>query len=518
MKKISRLLCLALCICMVLTMALTGCTEKTPTQDTTGDKSTAADTSAPVEATELAPYEVTWYLAGNGAEPNEKMIEKAMGEYLKDKINTTVDIVTYSIGEYQDKVRTIIQSGEKCDLFFTCSWLMDYIQTARDGFEIEITDEMLTKYAPHAKEVLSGAFIDGVKIDGKLYNLACNKEVGAQGGVLLNKAMVEQYGIDTTKITKYADLFDVLQTIKQKAPADVIPIDTCRVNNAGTIADMFANSVGQAFAYIKYSTKDSKWVTVFDIPEIVDLYRTSQKMYKAGIIRKDAPTINDNMPDLKSGKVFATIAQLKPGKDAEMTGSTGVEWMQVPLTDAVSRSGDVTGSMVGISKTCADPGRVLTFYDYFYHDKDLLTLMNRGIENVHWVKADVENVIDYAPVTENGAKSGWKPPFYTWMVGDQFLNYIFKGEDTKKYETMKAFNATCKPFDSVGFLFDNTNCKNMTDKLEAAQANEYSLLNMGVVEDVDATMKKQLDIWNEAGLQDVLAEYNKQYEAWKALK
>jgi len=82
----------------------------------------------------------------------------------------------------------------------------------------------------------------------------------------------------------------------------------------------------------------------------------------------------------------------------------------------------------------------------------------------------------------------------------------------------RVFNATCKPFDSVGFLFDNTNCKNMTTKLEAAQANEYSLLNMGVVEDVDATMKKQLDIWNEAGLQDVLAEYNKQYEAWKALK
>ena len=179
MKKILKLLGLILCICMVFTTAFTGCGN--PAAGEGGTASTATDTASGETKTAQDPYEVVWFLGGNGTEPNEKMVEEAMGEYLKDKINTTVDVVMFPLAEYTQKVQTIILSGEKADLVFTCSWMLPYLELARNGTLTEITDEMLTKDAPHAKEVLSGPFLDGAMVDGKLYTLPCNKEIGAQG-------------------------------------------------------------------------------------------------------------------------------------------------------------------------------------------------------------------------------------------------------------------------------------------------------------------------------------------------
>ncbi len=512
MKKTSRLLYLAISICLMLSLVITGCS-KTGSTGTAGGTQATGDSAGTDKS--LAPYQVTWYTIGNTSEPDEKLIENAVGDYLKDKINTTVDIIAYPIGEYQDKVRTIIQSGEKADLFFTCSWHMDYITTVRDGLAAEITDDMLNNYAPSAKQVLgSTAYLAGAKIDGKLYTLPCNKEVGAQGGVILNKAMVDKYNINIKDIKKYDDLVPILQMIKENEP-NSIPIDTSRNNHSSQIINCYGDNVGQAFEFIKMPMSGGDWLLAFDMPEIVDVFRTNKRIYDLGLIREDAVTLLDIMPDLKTGRVFASWQQLKPGKDAEMTSSTGVEWVQVPLTDPVTRSSDPTGSMMAIPATCQDPSRVLMFYDYFYHDRELLTLVNFGIENTHWVKIDA-NTIDFAPATEGGTKSGWNPPFNTWTVGNQFLNYIFEGEDPNKHENMKAFNATCKPFESVGFIMDTKSCENMIEKLRAVQVDEYTLLAMGVVDDVDATMQVMLDKWNEAGLQDVIAEYNRQYKEWKA--
>lgn len=518
MSKNSKLLCMALCICIVLTMALSGCGNTTPSsEDRSADKSTASVTSAVEAEPELEPYEVVWYFGGNGSEPNEKLVEDEIGKYLKDKINTTVDIVTFPLGELAQKVQTIIASGEKADLFFSCSWLLPYLDIGRNGLAIEITDEMLNKYAPHAKEVLGEKWLPGAKVDGKLYHLPCNKEVGAQGGVLLNKALVDKYKFDINTIKKYEDLTPMLQTIKDNETG-VYPMGTCGNDTASQLTGCYGNWSGKNML-INFPMNGTKWVTVFDIPENVEVFKVAKKFYDAGFVRKDAVTVGDVTPDLKAGKVFATHMQLKPGKAAEMANTTpGIEWVQVGLTDCVIRSGDVTGSMMAIPVTCPNPERVLQFYDYFYHDVNMLTLVNYGVENLHWVKVD-DKTIDYAPGTEGGTKSGWRPPHSIWMVGDQFKNYLLKGENPNKYADLTKFNSDCKPFgDSLGFLFDPSKCQNAFDKLDASGSDQYNLLVLGCAGDVDAAIAKQMKIWNDAGLQEVLAEYNKQYEAFLAAK
>ncbi|NLY17893.1 MAG: extracellular solute-binding protein [Clostridiaceae bacterium] len=508
MRKFPKLLFITICLCIIFSMALSACTPSVPAFDST-TKDTATDgTQKPA----LEPYEVVWYYGGNGTEPNERLIEQAIGEYLKDKINTTVDIVTFPLGEYTQKVQTIISSGEKADLVFSCSWLLHHVPQARAGLFTEITDDMLTRYAPHAKAVLEEKWLPGAKVDGKLYHLSCNKEVGAQGGVLLNKALVEKYNFDVSKIKKYEDLGPMLQVIKENEP-NVYPIGTCNNDTAAILVDCLGNWSGENMA-IKLPMGSDEWVIACDIPEVVEIWKVAKKFTDAGYVRKDAVTVNDVTPDLKAGKVFATHMQLKPGKAEEVESSTtpGVEWIQVGLTDPVVRSGDVTGSMMAIPKTCENPERVLMFYDYFYHDKNLLTLVNFGIENMHYVKID-ENTIDFAPQTEGGTKSGWRPPFSIWMVGDQFKNYLLKSENPNKYAELEKFNQDCKLFGkSLGFLFDPSPIQNTYDKFKASGADQYSLLMIGQAGDVDEAIAKQMKTWNGAGLQEVLKEYNRQYQ------
>lgn len=520
MRKISKLLCLAVCICMLLAIGLAGCTKTETTQVSTTNtqSSSTPDTAVEATRTEYEPYEIVWYYCGNGTEPDEKLIEEEMGKYLKDKINVTVDINTIPMSEYNDKINTIIKSGETVDLCFTCSWLFPYAKAANEGLFTEITDDMLTKYAPNAKEVLSGPFMDGNKVNNKLYTLSCNKECGAQGGVLLNKALVEKYSFDVSAVKKFEDLYPLLQTIKEKEPG-IIPIDLCKGSQIGVLVDCTSDNCGE-FSNIKLTQNGTKWTNVFDIPEEVELLKVAKKFVDAGFVSKDAVTITDVMPNMKAGKIFACMQQLKPGKAQEVSANTtpGIEWVQVGLTDNVVRSGDVSGSMMAIPKTCASPERALLFYDYFYHDKDMITLVNYGIENKHYVKVD-DKTIDYAPATEGGTKSGWKPPFSVWMVGDQFLNYLLTTENPDKYSELKKFNASCKTFgDSMGFSFDITQCEDLANRYRNANADTYSLMLFGQAGDVDAAMAKQTKIWNDAGMQEMIAEFNKQYQAFLAKK
>lgn len=518
MKKVLKLLCLTLCISVLLTSFLTGCT-KDSGDDAAGKTSDSAKTSDGVVDTtpELEPYEVKWFFGGSGGEPDEKAVEDEIGKYLKDKINTTVDIVQIPLAEYNQRLMPILQSGEKADLIFSCSWTQTvYSDQARTGLLTEITDEMLDKYAPNIKKVLGATpFLEGAKVDGKLYNMACNKEVGRQGGVLLNKALVDKYNFDLSTVKKYADLEPMLKTIKDNEP-NIYPLGTCQNDTVEHLINCYGDWSG--LMQVKFPMNGTKWVSALEIPEIVEIWRVAKRYSDLGFIRQDAVSFQDVLPDLKAGKVFATHIQLKPGKDKEFSPNTpGIEWVQVGLTDCVVPTGDTTGSMMAIPVTCEKPDRVLMFYDFFYHDREMLTLVNFGIENKHYVKID-ENTIDYAPQTEGGAKSGWVHDT-GWVIGNQFINYIKKGEDPNKYENLKKFNSECKPFgDSTGFIFDSSKCSDLYARYVASGTDYYNIMNLGIVEDVDAAIQEQARIWNEAGFQEILAEYNKQFEEFKAGK
>ncbi len=509
MKKMCRYFCMVVAVIMVTSILLTGCTDKTGgTTDTVksgGDTITSEPTSKALD-----PYEIHWYLGcGAGSQPDSGLIEQELNKYLKDKINVSVKLFIFDWGSYQDKMRAILASGGKVDMFFSCGWSMNYKDMARGGWSLDITD-MIAEYAPHANEVLDGPFIEYPKVDGRLYNLACNKEKAANAGVLLNKAYVDKYGFDLSSIKKYEDLLPMLKTIKENEP-DAIPIDSSPKSNIGFMAGLVCLGNG-LLNYFVHPKDSDEFVFMYDVPEILELVQTQRRFAEEGLIMPDAITVTDKNPALKSGKVFCSHEQLKPGKDAEMTVATGVEWVQVVLTPTLAR--DFDGSMMAVAKNCVNPERVLMFYDMFYYDEYLVNLMDYGIEDVHYVKVE-DNIIDWAPATEGGAKSGWNHGV-SWVIGNQFLSYLLKDEDPLKWVKFQEFNDAGVITDSTYFIFDQAPVDNYISQLRAVSNSEDVMLKVGLADDIEGTISSFRAKLNAAGLQEILDEVNRQFREYKA--
>ncbi|GAH69817.1 unnamed protein product [marine sediment metagenome] len=69
------------------------------------------------------PYEISWYFIGNGPQADVQLVEEAVNEYLKGKINATVKLYCLDWGSYTNKMQVMIASGEAFDICFTFSWI-----------------------------------------------------------------------------------------------------------------------------------------------------------------------------------------------------------------------------------------------------------------------------------------------------------------------------------------------------------------------------------------------------------
>lgn len=510
MKSIRKIQGMTLAVFLALSMSLTGCggqsQKETSTSAASGkDTETSKSTASSAEKESLKPYVIDWYYVGNGPQAEQALIEEELNKDITD-INATVKLHPYDWGTYTQKMQTNLATGEKVDLFFSCSWGSNIYGNVKSGYVVDITD-MLDKYAPHAKEVLKGGFLEGSRINGRNYALPCNKEKAVAIGVLFNKKLVDKYGFDISKVNKLEDLEPMFKVIKEKEPN----VYACEHSAANMLVSLNASSV-PGISYDLVGGTD-KFIPYYEDKYRLNLWKVMHDYYKKGYVRKDAATVKDFTPDQKAGKIFAQFVGIKPGKDAEVTASTGVEWVQQPLSNTYSRTDDLVGSMMAVGKSSKDPERVLMFYDKFYNDEKIINTMDFGIEGKHYVKKG-DKTIDYAPETDGGKKSGWNPGT-PWMFGDQFKSYLFTNEDPEKWKKFQQFNDSAKVSACNGFVINSDNFRNESTAISNV-INEFNFgLETGTM-DPDVYVPKYTEKLKAAGIEKVLAEVNKQYSDWKA--
>ncbi|MBO9600654.1 MAG: sugar ABC transporter substrate-binding protein, partial [Cohnella sp.] len=65
---------------------------------------------------------------------------------------------------------------------------------------------------------LDPRFLEGGKVDGKIYAIPTNKEIGESHTIMLRKDIVDKYGFDVSSIQTLEDLEPWLETIKKNEP------------------------------------------------------------------------------------------------------------------------------------------------------------------------------------------------------------------------------------------------------------------------------------------------------------
>jgi putative aldouronate transport system substrate-binding protein len=509
MLKAKRFIGLGLAVCMGITM-VAGCGNKAASTDTTAPSSTvAADSSVAAEPSKaLDPVELKWYAIGNGQPKDmDKVLEK-VNEWLKPRINATLKLNIFTFGDdFEQKMAAKVSSGEEFDITFTSAWALNYGQNSAKGAFVDLTP-MLDKYAPKTKAALGDKVIKGASINGKLYAIPTKKEMSHNWGFLVRKDLAEKYQMDLSTIKKFEDIEPMLKTIKEKEPG-VYPFSATVGESPYRLLDFEKQVDDNCPGAIYGDFRDTKVINDYDTPETKALLDTVHKWYQAGYIRKDADAVTDFSQDLRAGKTFSIIRSLKPGKDAEDALAYNQKLIQVDLTKPVATTREMTGAMQAISKSSKNPERALMFLELINTEKELINLVNFGIEGTHYKKIDDNTIDSIKPAVDS------YNPGTPWMFANQFNTYLFPSEDKDKWAKFDKFNADGTPSPLLGYSFNVEPVKTKVAALTAIKRQYFPGLECGKAD--PATVLPQMNKkFADAGLAEVLAEMQKQVDAFKA--
>lgn len=515
MRSMRRYLCLALVIVFALSITLTGCgTQKTEP----AAASTAASTAAPAaEASSVAPatdpavsevpkdtVELTMTLVGNKQETDTDLVMSKVAEYLKDKLNVKINLQVFGWNDpYDQKVNTMLSSGEPFDICFTANWAANYYVNAGAGYFRELND-YLAKY-PAVTEILGKDFLNGSAIDGKNYAVPTNKEKVHNWGYLLKKDLVTKYKIDTTTIKTMEDLEPWFDKVK----ADATPLLVVGGDSPFQFLDWDRISDDNVPGALYPDNRDNTIVNNFLAKESVDMFKKLRDYYKKGYIAKDAATMENTSEQMKTGKYFAVESSLKPGKDAEMSASTSVDWVQVDITKPVMSNRETSGALLAIPAASKNPERAYQFIEMLYTDKTLRNMFNYGIEGTHYnVNADGRITQTQAGKDKFNLGSGWR-------YGDSFKDLLLDNEDPQKWEKFLEYNKAGTVENSLGFAFNKATVDTEISACKTVVKTYDKQLYSGSA-DVDATMKKLENELKASGVDNLIKEMQTQYDAWRA--
>ncbi|SFA77438.1 carbohydrate ABC transporter substrate-binding protein, CUT1 family (TC 3.A.1.1.-) [Cohnella sp. OV330] len=474
--------------------------------------SESASPSASAAAPDLKEYKLTLYLPGTPPK-DEAKVEAEINKYLKEKINATLDLNLVDWGQWDNKMNLAIASRDPMDIIFTASWNGHATNVAKGAF-LPLNDpngkygNLLEKYGQDILSTLPEAFLKGAKINGFNYGIPTNKELAEQGGIIFRKDIADELGVtDQLMAAKtIADLEPVLAKVKAEKP-EMTPVflrdgDNFNAHYFAKYDFLGDNTIEGAIM------KDGTETMVkprFELPRYKETLEITRDFFKKGYINKDAATTQLSGNDaMKKGNVFMMTSALKPGKDAETANATGLagKLAQVAMTDRTVATSDTAGSMLGISTTSGDPERAMMFIDLLHTDKYLNNLLNFGIEGDHYTKSG--EIITPTANTGNYAIGA------TWMLGSQFLNYVWNTEAPDKWEQFKKFNEGAHNSPGLGFTFNAEPVKSQvsvesnirkqydpgldTGSIDPAKADEYyKKLKANGLDAIIAEKQKQLN-------------------------
>ena len=450
---------------------------------------------------------LSMYIVGNKQETDTPLVMKKVEEYLKDKLNVKIDLQVFGWGDpYESKINTMLAAGEPFDVCFTANWAANYYTNAASGYFTELNG-YLKKY-PAIGQILGKDFLNGPALDGKNYGLPTNKEQVHNWGYLLKTDLVKKYKVDLSKIKKMEDLEPVFDKVL-KGETGVTPLLVVGMDSPFHFLDWDNISDDNVPGALFPDNRSNTIVNHFTALETVTMFKKIRAYYQKGYIAKDAATMENTAEQMKTGKYFAVESSLKPGKDAEMTASTGVEWVQVDITPPVMSNRETTGALLAIPAASKNPERAFKFIEMLYTDKVLRNMFNFGIEGIHY------KVNEDGRITQTAAGQDKFNLGSGWRYGDQFKDLLLDNEDLQKWQKFLDYNKAGIVEKSLGFVFDKTPVETQISACKTVIGTYNKELMCGAV-DVDTAMKKMTDELKASGVDATIKEMQKQYDAFRA--
>ena len=513
MKK--RVVAMLLVAVMALS-CLAGCGEKDGSKDTQ-NKSTQQESSSVQkseqssaqstveEEEEIIP--VTWVIRCDPQEDDEKVVE-AMNEILREKYHLELNLISISAGEYNEKPRLMITSGEDWDLMYTASWTNNFYENAAMGAYLPLNDLIESEVAADLMAVYPEGLYNVATIDGNIYALPNYQTMVSSGAFYVQKDLADKYELDysTGHVKDITELYDFMDKVLENEK-DLWPMNERNFgsNAWGTRDDSQTFNV---VARVDTSDPDMKVHFAVDDVEFEGL-KAVNEFYHKGYLREDLATVMDNSGDVKANRYAISCNTGKPGGDVEYSSKQGEDYVMLYNDSYTLRLPIDAGAttMTAINVKSKNPEAALKLYSAMWTDKELFNMFLFGIEGEHYKKIGDNRV-------ELIEDSGYNRSGYGWMLGNQFNAWLLPGQSDTVWEETDELNRNAKRSPLAGFILNTEPIAAEVAQINAVEAeykNQYKY-----TDDMDAWFKEYTDKLWAAGAQTVIDEVQKQIDAWRA--
>ncbi|MDQ8736496.1 ABC transporter substrate-binding protein [Paenibacillus sp. LHD-38] len=509
MRKQTKIITIVLSVMMATTLFLSACggggNNIKPNAESTDTSSPAASPGA--ESASLEPEELTIAFPIFGAVPKDmNLIQDEVNKIAKAKINATVKLLPISFGNWNQQTNLMMTSNEKLDLMLI---LGTYTSQVAKGQLLPL-DDLLEKYGEGIKAAVEPEYLKTPQVEGKIYGVPTVREFARSFGFMMRKDIAEKHNIDVSAIKNLDDVEAVLKVIKEKEP-NMTPIAPGGSNTTFMQTYIPYDGLGDAYGVLPNYDNDLKIVNNVESPEYAAYMKKFRSWYTSGYVLKDAATNQTSSVDLvKAGKLFGSLMPLKPGIDTMESRNTGFPMVSAELIEPVATTFTTTGIMWGIPQQAKTPDRSMMMLDLLYKDKDLINLLIWGIEGKHYVKVS-DNTIDF-PEGVNISNSGYYMPL-GWMWGNQFVSYVFKGEDPDIWTKTAEYNKNAKKSKALGFSFNADPVKTEITSVTNVTNQYQKGLETGTL-DPDKALPDFIAKMKSAGVEKIIAEKQKQLDEW----
>lgn len=480
----------------------------------TKEQGTASSPAATGGASTSPPYEVTVMIMDRSGQMSDiGLVQDAINKITTQKINATVKFLPIGRSAYLQQMNLMMAGNEKLDLVVTSSYYGFTGQVSKG--QLLPLNELLDKYGAGIKGIVRPEYINATKVNGNIYGIPSVRDLAAEYGAVFRKDILDKYKIDPAAIKSWDDLEAAFKTIKPNEPGMSMIVGTAQsfpVAEALT-TDSF-DILSDRLGVLPEMDNNLKVVNMFETKKYSDALATVRRWYQNGYIMQDINTSQEGGVSLvKAGKAAGYVLNMKPGIDVQESRNTGMTMVALPLSKVTAQTLNMQAYMMSISKNSKNPQKAMELLNLFYTDKELMNLMTNGIEGTHYVKKS-DNVISFP----NGVTAkDTKYLFNQFMIGNNFLSYVWDTDLPTIWEKTKTFNDNAIFSKALGFTFNQEPVKTEVAAVTNVM-NQYRLALENGTLDPDKNLPEFNKKLKDAGLDKIIGEKQKQLDEWAKSK
>lgn len=329
--------------------------------------------------------------------------------------------------------------------------------------------------------------------------------------------------MEDIKNTDYYGFGEILETVKKGEGEDFYPL----LVEGAVLERMVTNSIivtgdsgtGNFMSYYlnpddvsKPGSLGVKIVNKFSTDEFLKFAEKTREYFKAGYI-DPACANTEQANDIRtqkqlSGQYLIGTQSYSLGYELAASEERKFEVAMVPCTDAYVDTTSSQGAMMAISTVSKNPERAMMFLNLLNTDPKLMTMLNYGVEGVHY------NLVDgLVEFTEE--RSQYMP--WTNGMGNVTILTPTVAQGADFWEGFKAYYGEAKEIPLLGYSYNSENMQTQMGNVANVVAEYMLPLCTGAVEPAEK-LPEFLQKLEQAGINDVLDDANAQLDAFMKAK